>query len=268
MLPRLQHHLRGAHDGSRGEVLGDGSGKSREHAAVGHGLDDLVDVRGSRAGDSGDGVHLGFGHFVAFAHGAEEVAGGGDVLGGARGALGHGAREAPDEAWGVWHDAHDWDVRSGGILHGGEGHARRDGDDEDVRAEEWLHLAEEVGDRVGLDADEHHVHVLHHLLVAAADLASPRREQVPPGLVAIDYGHVDALGDARGVEAAAERLGHLARADESYPETHYIRFTRLVSVRFAREAPLASMGAAATVRAHQKSIDCQQITRDEIEIGK
>jgi hypothetical protein len=87
-------------------------------------------------------------------------------------------------------------------------------------------------------------------------------------LVAIDYGHVDALGDARGVEAAAERLGHLARADESYPETHYIRFTRLVSVRFAREALLASMGAAATGRAHQKSIDCQQITRDAIEIGK
>ena len=220
MLARLEHHLRGAHDGARGEVLRDRPGKTREHAAVGHGLDDLVYVRRAGAGDPGDGVHLGLGDLVALAHRAEESRGGVDVFGGAGRALGHGAREAPNEARGVGHHAHDRHARARGVLHGGEGHAGGDGHDEDVGAEERRHLAKQVGHRVGLDADEHHVHVLYHLLVARADLAPPRREQVAPGLVAIDDGHVDALGDARGVEAAAERLGHLARAHESYPQTH------------------------------------------------
>ena len=112
MRSRLQHHLRRSHDRLSGEKVSVRSRQTRGDAAVGERLDELEDVRGTRARHSGDGVHEPLRDHDTLAATAHESNDTVEVCGcehGIRGIVAYacGRRRRADHARRVGHDAHD-----------------------------------------------------------------------------------------------------------------------------------------------------------------
>ena len=160
------HHARGTRHGLHGEFGREITGQTHAHAAVGHRLDEKINVSGSTAAETGDGIKQRLLHMERLADRGENFLHSGDVFvrhaiagGIGRGALLH-------EGGGVGHDAHHVALCSGRLLQRLDGDTGHDGDEQLAR-EIGCGFAQSGQGILRFDAEQDDIRCGRHFTVAA-----------------------------------------------------------------------------------------------------
>ncbi len=220
---RVAGKVGGANEGLDGEAAGDVAAEADLDAGVGHGLDEVEDVHGPRAGEARDGVHELLGDLFDGADGLEHLAGQGDVLlaGVRTGCDGRGAHA--DRGSEVWHAADDGDPRQG-LLDGARLDASRHAEHERLAGDRAPKFRQHIGQDLRFDAEQHEVSHLRGLQVGRQALDA---EGLGDGGRAVLLGMAgDDLTGRRPLdleEATHHGGAHVAAADDGEPLAHACR---------------------------------------------
>ncbi|MBW8701721.1 hypothetical protein MBT84_19130 [Streptomyces sp. MBT84] len=223
MLAAVAEHHRRADRGLDDQFVGLVAGQPEQDAGVRHGLDQIEEVRRTRAGQRGAGVLLCLGDAERLADGTEDLLGVGEVrLGGVASGRddGHGL---VDEGGRVRHDAHDRGAGGQARLEEGGGDAGGAADDQPVGGDVRGEFVEERAHVLRLDREDERVRGLRGLgvgdrgdAVATAEflgslLAAGRDQEVGGRPAAPDHAAEQRFADLSGAEDC-DFLGHGASA--------------------------------------------------------
>mmetsp|Transcript_20047 Transcript_20047/g.60738 ORF Transcript_20047/g.60738 Transcript_20047/m.60738 type:complete len:323 (-) Transcript_20047:368-1336(-) len=218
VLPRLEHHGRGAAHRLRGEAQRHVARQTGAHGAVGECLDEVEHEGRAGTGNAGHGVEELLLHLHDLADGAKDGLHIGLVLVRGRGATRVRGSALAHHAGRVRHDAHDARRLRQAGRHGFDGHARGNAHDAVVRREVRRKLVEDDGHDIRLHGDDDEVRAASDLGIAAikalhagqvlAKLVEQRLHQVA--------GTHAGGGDGTGAHGAPGKgTGHVARSDEA-----------------------------------------------------
>lgn len=212
----FEDHFAGANERLCGEVGGGLTGQSGGDGTVAEGFDDEEGVGGSAPAETGDGIEEGLLDAEGDADGAEELLGGGLVLGGGAGAGGEGGGGSADKRRGVGHDADDADAWTGAGFEPGEGDAGGDGEQEVIAGERGADFVEERSDLVWFDREDEDFGAADDFEVGWSDEgAGFALETGAGGFEDVACGE-SGRGDETGLEpAAGEGRGHFSGAEKT-----------------------------------------------------